>query len=105
MKYGFATSLVFAAACASSFAVAAPRPAHPAQHATPQARITMAQARAIALQARPGNITDAELEREGGGSGLRYSFDIKADGKTYEVGVDANSGAVLENKVEGRNPD
>jgi uncharacterized membrane protein YkoI len=101
MKYGFATSLVFAAACASSFAVAAPRPAHPAQHA----RITMAQARAIALKARPGNITDAELEREGGGSGLRYSFDIKADGKTYEVGVDANSGAVLENKVEGRNPD
>ena len=26
-------------------------------------------------------------------------------GKTFEVGVDAANGAVLENKAEGRNPD
>jgi uncharacterized membrane protein YkoI len=69
------------------------------------AKVTMAQARQIALKARPGAITDQELEKEGGGSGLRYSFDIKSGGKTYEVGVDAKTGAVLENGAEGKNPD
>jgi uncharacterized membrane protein YkoI len=71
----------------------------------PQARITLDSARATALKARPGTITDQELEKEGGGSGLRYSFDIESGGKTYEVGVDAQTGAVLENAVEGKNPD
>lgn len=70
-----------------------------------QARVTLAGARKTALAARPGTITDQELEREKGGSGLRYSFDIKAGGKTYEVGVDAQTGAVLENGAEGANPD
>lgn len=70
-----------------------------------KARITIAEARVIALKARPGQITDQELENEGGGSGLRYSFDIKSGGKTHEVGVDARSGRVLENKMEGPNPD
>ncbi|MFA5170275.1 MAG: PepSY domain-containing protein [Sulfuriferula sp.] len=69
------------------------------------AKVTMTEARAIALKAHPGKITDEELEKEGGGSGLRYSFDIR-DGKvTHEVGVDAQTGAVLENKEEGPNPD
>lgn len=70
-----------------------------------KAKVTMAQATAIALKAHPGRITDKELENEGGGSGLRYSFDIVSGGKTFEVGVDAKSGAVLENKTEGKNPD
>ena len=66
-----------------------------------QAKFTREQARAIALKAHPGAVTDEELEAEPGGSGLRYSFDIK-DGKgTYEVGVDAITGKVLENKREG----
>ena len=69
------------------------------------AKVTMEQARAIALQARAGAITDEELEREKGGSGLRYSFDIKSDGTVYEVGVDAQTGKVLENKKEGPHPD
>ncbi len=72
---------------------------------TAQARVTPAQAQAIALQARPGQVTDHELEREAGGTGLRYSFDIRSDGKTFEVGVDARTGAVLENQQEGPNPD
>ena len=71
----------------------------------PQARITMVQARAIALRAHPGRITDAELENEGGGSGLRYSFDIRSGSRTHEVGVDARTGSVLENKAEGPHPD
>ncbi len=69
------------------------------------AKVTMVQAIAIARKAHPGTITDKELERERGGSGLRYSFDIKSGGRTYEVGVDAMTGAVLENDAEGSNPD
>jgi hypothetical protein len=51
-----------------------------------------------------GLITDEELERERGGSGLRYSFDIKSGGITQEVGVDAKTGKVLENAKEGPHP-
>ena len=50
-------------------------------------------------------IIDEELEREKGGSGLRYPFDIKNDSAVYEVGVDAQTGKVLENKKEGPHPD
>ena len=71
----------------------------------PMAKISLARARAVALAARPGQITDQELEKERGGSGLRYSFDIKSNGKTFEVGVDARTGKVLENGAEGSHPD
>ena len=70
-----------------------------------KAKVTMADAEQIALKARPGKITDKELEKEKGGSGLRYSFDIKTKGVTYEVGVDAADGKVLENAKEGAHPD
>ena len=85
--------------------------AAPAQHSlkgsslAPMAKVTLASARAKALAARPGVITDQELEKEKGGTGLRYSFDIKSNGKTFEVGIDARTGAVLENGAEGANPD
>lgn len=69
------------------------------------AKVTMTEARAIALKAHPGKITDEELEKEAGGSGLRYSFDIRVGKVTQEVGVDAQTGALLENKAEGANPD
>ncbi len=69
------------------------------------AKLTIEQARAIALKAHPGKITDEELERENGGSGYRYSFDIRDGSKTFEVGVDAQTGKVLENAAEGPNPD
>ena len=65
-----------------------------------KAKVSIIKARAIALKARPGRIVDQELEREGGGSGLRYSFDIVSHSKTIEVGVDAMTGAVLENGAE-----
>jgi len=70
-----------------------------------EAKISMEQARAIALKAHPGNITDEELEQEKGGSGLRYSFDIRHGKVTQEVGVDAQTGKVLENDPEGPNAD
>ena len=65
-----------------------------------QSKITLAQARELALKARPGKIVDQELEKEGGGSGLRYSFDVVSHGKTIEVGIDAMTGKVLENGSE-----
>jgi len=69
------------------------------------ARVSLATARSVALKAQPGEITDQELEKERGGSGLRYSFDIRSSGVTYEVGVDAKTGKVLERSLEGKHPD
>ena len=104
-------NLVLSLALASSLALAAPL-AHAAakvgytgQALAAKAKVTMAEATAIALKARPGKITDKELEKETGGSGLRYSFDIASGGKAYEVGVDAQDGKVLENVKEGAHPD
>jgi uncharacterized membrane protein YkoI len=79
--------------------------AYTGQELASGAKVSVEQARAIALKAAPGKISDQELEKEPGGSGLRYSFDIKRGKKTYEVGVDAQTGAVLENKVEGPHAD
>jgi uncharacterized membrane protein YkoI len=90
---------------AAGVALADPAPALKGQALAGQAKVTLAQARAIALKARPGEITDQELEREGGGSGLRYSFDVRSAGVVYEVGVDAKTGKVLENSREGAHPD
>jgi uncharacterized membrane protein YkoI len=70
-----------------------------------KAKITIDEARSIALKARPGTITDEELEKEKGGSSLRYSFDVKSGNVVYEVGVDAQTGKILENSREGRHPD
>lgn len=100
-------SAVTAAACAGLIASTTGAFAYSGeQQFGHQAKITLDQARAIAVKARPGQITDQELEKEGGGSGLRFSFDVKSKaGKTYEVGVDAKTGKVLENKAEGPNAD
>jgi uncharacterized membrane protein YkoI len=95
----------FAAIVIPSVAFALPALAYSGQKYRSEAKIGMSEARTIALKAYPGKITDEELEHEGGGSGLRYSFDIKRGGHTQEVGVDAKSGRVLENDAEGANPD
>jgi uncharacterized membrane protein YkoI len=105
MKTFKIAALALVAAGAASGALALPAAKLKGGQFAGQARVTLAQARATALKARAGTITDQELEKEKGGSGLRYSFDIKAGGKTYEVGVDAKTGAVLENAAEGKNPD
>ena len=67
-----------------------------------EATLTLDQARAAALKSQPGTILDQELEHRKGGSGLRYSFDIKAGGVTHEVGIDAKTGAALQNTAEGQ---
>ncbi|MGH7925239.1 MAG: PepSY domain-containing protein [Candidatus Binatus sp.] len=71
----------------------------------PNASVTLSQARETALKTYPGKIVSEELEKESGGSGLRYSFVIRHHTAKHEVGVDAKTGAVLENSVEGKNPD
>jgi hypothetical protein len=93
-------SLAFALGLAGASVAATGSGALKGHELAGKARVSLAQAQAIALKARPGSITDQELEKEGGGSGLRYSFDITSAGKTYEVGVDAKTGKVLENGHE-----
>jgi uncharacterized membrane protein YkoI len=98
LTYGFAMTALMAPMSTGAFA-------YSGEKLATKAKITIEDARSIALKAQPGTITDEELEKEKGGSGLRYSFDIKSGKITYEVGVDAMTGNVLENSKEGRNPD
>ena len=70
-----------------------------------KARIDMVHARTIALNAYPGKIVKEELEKEQGGSGLRYSFDVNGSKGTREIGVDAVTGKVLENSDESQDND
>ena len=86
MKKLFVTTV---AVCLSAFVLSAQ--AYTGQEFSKDAKIHLKVAREIALKAYPGKITDEELEKENGGSGLRYSFDIKRGKgtKTQEVGVDA----------------
>ena len=105
MKRSTLTAIVAAAfATMATAAMAAPQH-YTGEALAGQAKVTLAQARVIALAARPGVVTDQELEKEAGGTGLRYSFDIKSGGRTIEVGVDAKTGKVLENAAEGPHPD
>ena len=98
-------SLGFGAVCALIASAPMAALAYTGQELASGAKVNIEQARAIATKAAPGKITDEELEKEPGGSGLRYSFDIKRGTKTYEVGIDAQTGKVLENKIEGPHPD
>lgn len=57
--------------------------------------IPLEQAKASALQAKPGVVKDAELEGRTFDKGWDYEFEIvDADGKEWEVNVDAKTGKV-----------
>lgn len=64
----------------------------------PPAKLSMAQARAIAVKLAPGKITKQEYEHEG--KGWRYSFDIMQGKRIHEIGVDANTGRIVEDVFE-----
>jgi hypothetical protein len=81
-----------------------PAAAYRGQQLEKTAAVKMHEARQIALKAHPGKITDEELEKERGGSGLHYSFDIKNGKKTYEVGVDARPEQCSKTKPRVRTP-
>ncbi|MGN6739982.1 PepSY domain-containing protein [Dyella sp.] len=70
-----------------------------------KARIDIPHARTIALNTYPGKIVKEELEKERGGSGLRYTFDVSGSKGTREIGVDAVTGKVLENSDESQDND
>lgn len=109
IKQSIRFGIIGLAALGASLAFAGVSSANEAHKSDPallsQAKISMEQARVIALKAHPGKIIDEELEQEKGGSGLRYSFDIQKGKVTQEVGVDAKTGKVLENAPEGPNAD
>jgi uncharacterized membrane protein YkoI len=57
--------------------------------------ITLEQAKAKALAAKPGAVADVDLENRKFGKGWDYEFEIvDADGREWEVLVDAKTGAV-----------
>ena len=74
--------------------------AYPGANLAKKASVTMKQARTQALKEAPGKIKSAELEKEHGGSGLRFSFDIQTKHGLREIGIDAVTGKVLENSRE-----
>ncbi|MGB9178372.1 MAG: PepSY domain-containing protein [Pyrinomonadaceae bacterium] len=65
-----------------------------------EAKITMEQAREIALQRAPGTVESGELEREH--RQLVYSFDIRTATDITEVQVNAITGKIA--RVEHENP-
>lgn len=86
------TALLAVLAAFAAGAVAGNPPAAPA------GGISLAQARAIALKAAPGKIVKEEREKEDGT--LRYSFDIRQNGKIHEIGVDVATGKIVEDTFE-----
>ena len=107
----FATLVAFAIATSAVAAGAQQATKHPTttHHAKvetqaqleKEAKLTMAQARALAIKTVPGaKIETGEIEREGGK--LIYSFDMKTQGKTGidEVNIDAMTGTVIGNQHE-----
>ena len=89
---------MFSILAVSAALVSGSGPAFAAQAAKP--RISMASARATALKLAPGKVISSEYEKEGGI--WRYSFDIQQRGNVQEIGIDARTGKVVENKSEGR---
>lgn len=92
------TSIIIALATAAAFTTASAQGAT-SVHA-PKPRISMTQARAMALKLAPGRIISSEYEKEGGI--WRYSFDIQQSGNVQEIGIDGRTGKVVENKSEGK---
>jgi uncharacterized membrane protein YkoI len=59
--------------------------------------ITLKQAQAKALAAKPGVVTDVDLDDRDFGKGWNYEFDIvdvDVDGREWEVDIDAKTGVV-----------
>ncbi len=69
--------------------------AHAAQHKT---KLTMSDAKKIALAKESGSIKSGELEHEKGR--WIYSFDVQHQAQVREVNVDANTGEVVEDSVD-----
>jgi len=80
-----------------------PAVAYKGERYAKDAKLNFKDARALALEAKPGRIISEALERKAGGSGLQYIFAVKAKGAVYEVGIDAKDAAILECRKEQNN--
>lgn len=91
----------------AALAIALPLPAiaYTGEKLERSVNVSAARAKAAALKKEPGTIVGMELEKEKGGTGMRYTFTISIRGIKHEVGIDANTGVVLEDILEGKNPD
>ena len=91
----------------AALAIALPLPAfaYTGEKLERSVNVSAARAKAAALKKEPGTIVGMELEKEKGGTGIRYTFTISIRGIKHEVGIDANTGVVLEDILEGKNPD
>jgi uncharacterized membrane protein YkoI len=65
-----------------------------------EARLGPARAGEIALQGRPGDVVQTYLEEDEGG-GLVWEVLVRSEGDLWEIDVDAQTGAVLEEEMEG----
>ncbi len=72
--------------------------APPPSAQAPGTHISMDRARTLALAARAGEITDGQLVRAPDGA-ARYAFTVRSTDGAYAVGIDAQTGAVLENRL------
>lgn len=70
-------------------------------HASPPAKLTKMEAQSIALEAASGKVVSVEYEKENGA--WRYSFDILQGDRIHEIGVDANTGEIVEDSYEDVN--
>ncbi len=69
-----------------------------------EAKITMTEARAVALKRVPGTIFEEELEKENGR--LQYAFDICSENKQiFDVEIDAKTGEVLKAGLDDEDDD
>lgn len=87
--FRFASAALLAALCASTLPIYA---------SAPKTRLSMDDAKTIALTKEPGSVKSGELEHEKGR--WIYSFDIDHQAQTREVNVDANTGKVVEDSLD-----
>ncbi|WP_045226038.1 PepSY domain-containing protein [Methyloterricola oryzae] len=62
-----------------------------------KAKISLEQAKEIALKAHPGEVVETEFEIESNGD-ASYEFDIKTDKGEVKLEVDAATGKIIEDK-------
>lgn len=92
-------AFILSAGLALPAAAATPPPLLGSQYLS-HAKVSPLRAQLAATAIVHGTIVSRELEREKGGSGLRYSFDIRVGKVVHEVGIDAVTGRVLENSID-----
>ena len=103
IRKALSTALLLGTLAVTGAAQAATAPVAPKvavkKTAAPKPKISMAQARKMALKLAPGKLISSEYENE---HGWRYSFDIQQKGHVQEIGIDGQTGRVVENKSEGK---